>query len=179
MPAPRPVPIPLTPAFEPEPAKMPEPDDLPVGVVIPWPGANPVGGTANAPPPTLAGIANVVGQIEGKLDQIGPKKTGPSLEEIADKLKQFFGDDELEYPAGRYSLARPCERDSEGNDLPPLYAPWPAGSGVIARLEAKIDALALHVENHKLTKQPICPAPRSAPAVGQPVTVTFEEIGEV
>jgi hypothetical protein len=158
---------------------MPEPEDLPVGVVIPWPGAKPVGGAANSPPPTLPGIANMVGQIEGKLDQIGGRKSGPSLEELMEKLGELLGDKEPAYPAGAYGMPRQCEYDERGILLPPLYATWSAGSGVMRRLEAKIDALAVHIENHKMIKQPVCPPSRSAPPIGQPVTVTFEEIEDI
>ena len=178
IPLPRLIPIPLLPDFSPAPARTPEPKDLPIGTVIPWPGADPVGGTANAPPPTLTGLANVVGQIEGKLDQIGGREPGPALDDIVDKLRELLGETEPSYPAGAYELARVCEFGADGKPLPPLRAPWSSGSGALMRLEAKIDALAVHVGNHKVIKQPTCPSVRSSQPMGQPVTVTFEEVEE-
>lgn len=112
--------------------------------------------------PDLQGIAEEVGRIEfklalvlGDLDQMGPFDLPP-----------------FTYGPGAYTLEPVCEVDSQGIPAPAREASWPGGSGELAQLGAKIDALAELLQFHKELKQPIC---RGNPPAGQPVTVTFEE----
>jgi hypothetical protein len=75
--------------------------------------------------------------------------------------------------AGAYELLGPCERDADGALLPPRLAEWGSSVGLGPNIIKRLDALAELLQHHKDLKQPICTPGR---AVGQPVTVTFEEV---
>jgi len=175
-PRPVPVPIPLLPNFAPAPVPVPPVVQVPVGLEVPWPGAQPIGQEAKRPPPTLTGIATELGKLEEKVAQIGARGPGFDIPGLIESIGNLINDPpEYNYPAGEYTLPPICERDSEGRPLPAKRAQWPSGSGEIAELRAKLDALAKLIRFHKEWKQPICPPERSMPQ-GQPVTVTFEQI---
>jgi hypothetical protein len=192
---PRPVPrrtVPL-PARSPAPARtpvadrgtlpsgMPMPVPAPLGVPtpvwqeVPWPGGPVIGNPAQRPPATPEGIAAELGRLESKVASIGgaPGLDVPGLLEAIGSL--IPGPADYRYPAGEYTLPTVCDRDDEGRLLPPKRAAWPAGTGEIGELRAKVDALAKLIRFHKEWKQPICPPERSRP-LGAPVTVTFEEV---
>jgi hypothetical protein len=76
---------------------------------------------------------------------------------------------------GGYALEGPCDRGPGGDPLPPRLAEWGASIGLEGSIVKRLDALAELLQHHKDLKQPICPPGR---AVGQPVTVTFEEVLE-
>ena len=167
----------LLPRIAPMPARpipqyLPEtsPQGLPQLAPAPEPLATPTGqrqyGPRTVPSqgvrPDLQGIAEEVGRIEFKLamvlggiDQMGPPDLPPYT-----------------YGPGAYTLEPVCETDSQGVPAPAREASWPGGSGELAQLGAKMDALAELLQHHKELKQPIC---RGARPIGQPVTVTFEE----
>jgi hypothetical protein len=149
-----------------------------VWVEVPWPGADPIGEPAKRPAPNLDAIATELGRIEQKVAQGFGRPTGPGLGAIEALLRRILDeeDDEYTYQAGSYQLHRVCEVDDNGNPLPPLSAPWPAGVGSLAELGAKIDAIALLLQHHKVIKQPVCAPARLPAPQGRPVTVTFEEI---
>lgn len=140
--------------------------------VISVPGGE-VGQEAARPRPDLVGIASELGRLEQKLeislqlqqDGGGASEPNPLLEEIADLLKAA-------YPAGSFQLFPACDRDAQGEPLPPAVAPWPAGTGPLELLSRKVDALADLLQAHKDFRQPVC---RSKP-IGEEVTVTFEEV---
>jgi hypothetical protein len=77
--------------------------------------------------------------------------------------------------AGAYELQGPCERGPGGELLPPRVAEWGVSVGIPSTIVKRLDALAELLQHHKDLKQPICTPGR---AVGQPVTVTFEEVQE-
>jgi len=175
-PRPVPVPIPLLPNFQPAPAPLPPVTQAPAGLEVPWPSADPIGQPSKRPPPTLTGIATELGKLEQKVAQIGARGPGFDVPGLLEAIGNLINDPpEYNYPAGEYTLPPICERDSEGRPLPAKRAQWPSGSGEIAELRAKLDALAKLVRFHKEWKQPICPPERSMPQ-GQPVSVTFEQI---
>jgi hypothetical protein len=97
----------------------------------------------------------------------------PGLPDIPwDKLAELL----LSFdPQGGYSITGPCERGPDGELLPPRAAAWGASTGLERNILKRVDALAELLQHHKDLKQPICPPGR---AVGQPVTVTFEEVLE-
>jgi hypothetical protein len=142
---------------------------------VPWPDGPVIGSPAQRPPSTAEGIAAELGRLEGKLAAMGgrPGVDVPGLLEAIGSL--LPNPEAYSYPAGEYTLPTICDRDDEGLLLPPKRATWPAGTGEIGELHAKIDALAELIRFHKEGKQPICPPERSRP-LGAPVTVTFEEV---
>jgi len=188
IPSPTPVKVPIPspgpgreeevdPQDEPEGQETPVPQ-TPVWQEVPWPGADPIGEPAKRPTPSLDGIATELGKIEQKVAQGFGRPIGPTLRDFETLLRSILGEEEPEYtyPAGSYQLHRVCEVDDDGNPLPPMSAPWPAGAGPMAELGAKIDAIAQLLQHHKVIKQPVCTPPRPPAPQGRPVTVTFEEI---
>jgi len=156
---------------QPAPLQLPTPE----WQEVPWPGGPTIGSPAQRPPATPEGIAAELGRLEEKLAGIGRQPDfdlAPILEAIGNLLPE---PPDYTYPAGEYTLPPICDRDSEGRLLPAKKATWPAGTGEIAELREKVDALAKLIRFHKEWKQPICPPERSRP-VGAPVTVTFEEV---
>jgi hypothetical protein len=78
---------------------------------------------------------------------------------------------------GGFQLQGPCDRDSEGDLLPPRVAEWGPSLGIERNIVKRIDALAELIQHHKDLRQPTCGG-GGGRAVGQPVTVTFEEVEE-
>lgn len=124
------------------------------------------------PPPTIQGIANEVGKIEGKVMRIYEQTKVPALPDdllpVFTRLLEFLSsfDD-----GGAYFLPQPCGVGSDGEPLPDLIVEIPATIGPASGTRARLDALAELMRLSKLTKQPIC----KGRAIGVPTTVTFEE----
>jgi hypothetical protein len=131
-----------------------------------------IGGPGAAPQPNLPAIANEVGRIEKKAELM-LSKMGP-LNDIGDKLQilqalaewLLSGD-----PGTTYSIQPPCGTDANGDPLPPVEVIVPATVGPEAAMIARVDALAMLLDEHKQIRQPIC----KGKPTGQPVTVTFVE----
>ena len=157
-----------------------KPADLvktPVQTVIPWPGAEPVGGPGQSPQPTLTGIAQEVGRIERKVDQImRPRQLAPGQEpidwrEILEDVWEWLNRVE---EGGAYELRGVCETDANGEPLETVIEhPWPPGIGESVSVVGRLDAIAAMLQTHKELRQPICRGPK---AQGEPVTVQFEEM---
>ena len=175
MPRIAPLPIPGRPLLPngnltPQPAPLPLP--TPEWQEVPWPGGPTIGSPAQRPPATPEGIAAELGRLEEKLAGIGSQPgfdLAPILEAIGNLLPE---PPPYSYPAGAYVLEPVCEYDEEGNPLPAREVSWPGGTGELAELGEKLDALAELIQIHKELKQPVC---RGAKPSGVPVTVTFEE----
>lgn len=139
---------------------------------VPWPGGPAIGSPAQQPPATPQGIAKELGRLESKVAAIGGK-SGLDLERIVELIRSLLPEaPEYRYPAGRYLLYPVCEYDEQGRPLPPREATWNAGTGEMAELRQRVDAIANLLQFHKELRQPVC---RGLPPVGQPVTVTFEQ----
>jgi hypothetical protein len=135
---------------------------------------------ANGPQATLRGIAKEVGRIEGKTADLLRR---PEPEPCPDfgplmllarqilELLLALGD------VGEYTLGGPCERDAQGQPIPfsatVAQFEWGGRASALANIDSKIDALAEMVQYHKLLRQPSC---KSAPPVGEWVTVNFEQV---
>lgn len=140
--------------------------------VISIPGGE-VGQPGAQPRPDLQGIAAELGKLEQKLELslslqlegAGGGEPDPLVQEIADLLRAPF-------PAGSFQLFPACDRDAQGEPLPPAVAPWGAGTGPLELLSRKLDAIQDLIQAHKDFRQPVC---RSKP-IGEEVTVTFEEV---
>jgi hypothetical protein len=171
------------------PGELVAPAPLPVPVTSPesdfvTPGAEPVTGVTVRP--DLVSIAREVGRIEqktqrilnGEVDLSGDGggggvgecrfETDPIWQQILSTLLESDG-------PGAYELQGPCDRDEEGNLLEPVQAQWGLSIGIKGTIIKRLDALAELLQAHKNQRQPICTPGR---AVGQPVTVTFEEVQE-
>jgi len=184
VPAPGPASTPTT-----LPGEVPAPAPLPVPVTspetdFPVPGGVPVTGVSIRP--DLKAIAREVGRIEGKTAQLlngqgkppggGNGEGGEICRFQPDPIWQQILSTLLESDgAGSYQLQGPCEKDEAGNLKPPDVASWGLSIGIKGTIVKRLDALAELLQYHKDQKQPICTPGR---AVGQPVTVTFEEVQE-
>lgn len=159
--------VPLPPAL---------PATTPADVHFPVPGGSPVGGLAQSPPATLAGIAAEVGRIEAKLNRLlNPLAPGDStdlLQLLWQAIQALYNSMADNRPAGEYLLSTPCELDEDGDRIVSSVG-YPETSDNTAAVLARIDALAALLQTHKDLKQPIC---RQTPAVGQPVQVQFVQI---
>jgi hypothetical protein len=74
-----------------------------------------------------------------------------------------------------YEMPRPCDRDDDGEPLPPIVVRADGALNRMNLLLNRVDALAELMAAHKEVRQPICPGAFGR-AQGQPVTVTFEEV---
>jgi hypothetical protein len=134
--------------------------------------------------PDLQSIAREVGRIEQKTARLlngeGKLPGGGNLEDgfdwlrllgvLADLLERL----EVDTSAGEYPLSSPCiGEDQLGSPTNPVLVPYPATNSPLAAIARRIDAVAQLLQVHKDLKQPMCTPGR---AVGQPVTVTFEEV---
>ena len=166
-----------------QPKPTPPPPPTPPGTTF-LPGGIPLPG--NGPRPTPAGTSGELGKLEKKLELAlapdGPLSLLDKINRVIDQIENIkFVVDALlppqpyQFSGGNYQLSPVCERDSEGQPLPPRIAPWTSGEGEITEVNKKLDALAQLVQFHKELKQPTCKGP--AP-IGEGVTVTFEEIQE-
>jgi len=197
--APRPGGVPLpatTPKVAPKPAEttktapdgkpIPKPAELPVTpkwLEVPWPGADPIGQPSQRPAEDIPGLVREVGKLEQKLGQLGDRlaggEEGGALGELFKQLRDIIEKltkDTYSYPANSYFLEPVCDYNQDGTPIDPKIAQWLGGNGEFAEINSKLDALAELLQYSKELKQPIC---RSSPVrpVGEPVTVTFEEVG--
>jgi len=124
-----------------------------------------------------------VGKLEQKLGQLGDRlaggEEGGALGELFKQLRDIIEKltkDTYSYPANSYFLEPVCDYNQDGTPIDPKIAQWLGGNGEFAEINSKLDALAELLQYSKELKQPIC---RSSPVrpVGEPVTVTFEEVG--
>jgi hypothetical protein len=185
---------PRTPAYpQPTPTQQPTPTGQPTapdGSLVPLPlplprltptNSHVVNGTevpANGPAPTLTGIAQELGRLERKSAQLldpGRAPTGPNLDRLGllDELIRPLVEAILQqFQSGAYELSSPCELNEAGERVP-VVVPFGPGLSAIGTLHNKIDALAELLQASKDLKQPIC---KQTPAIGEPVTVNFEQV---
>lgn len=152
------------------------PASVPADVHYPVPGGAPVGGLAQAPQATLAGIAAEVGRIESKLNRmLNPTPVGDSsdlMQLLWQAIQALYNAMTDNRPGGAYVLSSPCELDANGDRILASVT-WPATEDNTAAVLARIDALAALLQTHKDLKQPNCKPPA---ATGQPVQVQFTQI---
>lgn len=139
-------------------------------------------------PVTMAGIAQEVGRIETKtrllLEQQGGG--GGGLDGLVDQLRQLLDSLQLrealqqllDQQAGPvestvYTVRPPCGRGPDGQPLPPVEVPVAASGDMLAAILLRLDALAVLIDEQKQLRGPVC---KGRPT-GEPVTVTFEQIG--
>jgi hypothetical protein len=145
------------------------------------PGGRPL--APNGPQPTIQGIATELGKLEQKLeivlnpnDPLSPlellNKVIDQIENIEFLIERLFPPEPYTFSPGAYELAPICDRNSEGELIEPLKAPWTGGEGELTELRRKLDALALLIQHHKTLKQPTCGGRGSGPSSN--VTVRFE-----
>lgn len=145
------------------------------------PGGRPL--APNGPQATMQGIATELGKLEQKLeillnpdDALSPlellNKVIDQIENVEFLIEKLLPQGPYEFGAGAYRLAPICDRDSEGNLVEPLEAPWAGGEGELTELRRKLDALALLIQHHKTLRQPTCGPRGSGPHSN--VTVHFE-----
>jgi hypothetical protein len=150
---------------------------------IPTPTGNEVVGPAGAPQtvtdpqirPTLDGIATEVGRIENKLRRVldPPAAPAPDWQGLIDQLMELLKPDPEPIPGTTYEVRRPCGRGPGGDPLPPVQVPVGEAPDVDAAILARLDALAVLIDEQKQLRQPVC---KGKPE-GEPVTVTFERVG--
>lgn len=126
-------------------------------------------------------MAQEMGRIEDKLLQLlrRPASGGgidPGLLlQLFDYLQDLLDELGTADPAGGYIITGPCEAPINGEPAPAKGAFWESSLGMQEAIVKRLDALAELLQHHKDLRQPICTPGR---AVGQPVTVTFEEVPE-
>jgi hypothetical protein len=176
---PRPNPSPPLPGRPPQPTLpdgRPKPEPLPPPVTRP-PGTETtpdgeIGQPGTQPRPDLIGIAAELGKIEQKtLQLLNRPANPPDLADLVGKLEEILSKLEDTYPAGSYELFPVCETDAGGTPRPPMVTEWPAGTGKLDLVEAKLDAVAELIQFHKELRQPVC---NRAP-FGEEVTVNWIE----
>lgn len=157
------------------PALRPVPS-TPPGQVIPWPGARPIPGTGLAPRPDLPGIAQELGRIERKLEQMNTPRSpvlGPDGPlDLIELLKSLY--EILSNLTGGtvYRLDSPCEVNEQGQKLEPIEIEVPGSLQPFGSITARLDALAELLQVHKNLKQPSC---KGIKPTGEWVSVQFEE----
>jgi len=132
-----------------------------------------VGGPGLAPAPTLTAMAAELGRLERKGEMTLERLQGLSaldgLAELLPDLLEFLGT----LDAGTtYSIQPPCGTKANGDPLDPVEVIVPPTVGPENALIARLDALAMLIDEHKSIRQPIC---KGKPA-GAPVTVTGVEV---
>jgi hypothetical protein len=161
-------PVPPEPDTDPPPEQPPE--TRPPGTETTPDGE--VGQPGTQPRPDLPGIAAEVGRIEQKVLQLLNRPANPpDLTDLVGKLEEILSKLEDTYPAGSYELFPVCETDAGGTPRPPMVTEWPAGTGKLDLVEAKLDAVAELIQFHKELRQPVC---NRAP-FGEEVTVNWIE----
>jgi len=171
---PQPAPVPtdpdLRPRPDPEPAPRPTPPDDHIIGRLPIP--------SRPPQPTLEGIARELGRLENKAALLldpGRAPTGPNrdrLGNLEDWIKPLFEAFFQLFASGTYELSSPCELNEAGERVP-VVVPFGPGLSALGTLHNKVDALAELLQASKDLKQPIC---KQTPAIGEPVTVNFEQV---
>jgi len=186
--------LPRTPAYpQPTPTQQPTPtgqETAPSGELVPLPlplptptspTAHVINGTqvpANGPAPTLTGIAQELGRLERKSAQmLDPSRapTGPNIDRLgllAELLGSLVEAVFFLQQGGQYEISSPCEL-TEAGDRVPVVVPFSGALSSFGVLSNKMDAVAELLQAHKDLKQPIC---KQTPAIGEPVTVNFEQV---
>lgn len=178
---PRPLPVPVRETLtdgQLAPLPAPAPLSTPTWQETPWPSGPVIGAPSSRPQATPEGIVRELGRLEQKMAAIG-EAGGLDLAAIVEALQNLLPDPpNYEFPPGSYSLEPVCEVTSQGVPLPARVVSWAGGSGELAEIRARLDAIAELFQVSKELRQPICKGPpRSGPSqAGQPVTVTFEEV---
>jgi hypothetical protein len=161
------------------PSPAPPPPVTQTGTVAVGSKNNPIKIVPRQVPATLEGIALELGRIERKQEvMLGDDSGGqPDWMEKAraggDAAMRLV---ELIFALNSgttYTLSSPCEKDANGNPLPPVAVEVPSALNMMGALMNRMDALAELLQVHKNLKQPSCKNPRPQ---GDPVTVNFEEI---
>jgi hypothetical protein len=186
--------LPRTPGYpQPTPTQQPTPtgqETAPDGELVPLPLPLPtptsptdhvINGErvpANGPAPTLTGISQELGRLERKAAQMldpGRAPTGPNIDRLgllADLLGSLVEAVFFLQQGGEYEISSPCEL-TEAGDRVPVAVPFSGAFSSFGVLSNKVDALAGLLQAHKDLKQPIC---KQTPAIGEPVTVNFEQV---
>lgn len=151
--------LPAWPTTQPRPATTPV-DQRRYGAVV-------VGGAAQGPAPTMAGIATELGRLEQKAAAILDALNNPPPQGDAAGIAEILSILRQPWPADAYELQPPCD------DGPPDVAQFPAADGPLQALALRMDALALLMQYAKDQRQPVC---RRGRPEGQAVTVTFDEV---
>jgi hypothetical protein len=177
-------PAPTAPALpatgDPLPAPLPAPAvPTPAGRITVGTAANPITIVPAAVPATLEGIALETGKIERKLEVLLGDPTsgqpdwmekvtagGGAAQQLLELLLSLTG-------GTTYTMDSLCEKDANGNLLPPVEVEAPGALNGIGVIVNRLDAIAELLQVHKNLKQPGCKNPRPQ---GDPVTVTFEQI---
>jgi hypothetical protein len=161
-PAPKPSPVPVTPA----------------DVVFPWPGSGPVGGPGQKPQETIQGIAQEVGKIERKLEiAFSPPKDKPGSNmswddwwDAINRIKQLLT---AAADKSGYEISSGCLPDDEpGGRNKPLRREWDGSWAFDGMILNRLDAIAGLLQDSKDLKQPICEEPEPAP-VGRNISIQF------
>jgi hypothetical protein len=146
-------------------------------------GTGAIGDPSQRPRPDLEGLATELGRQEQKLAQMMKGEGQRSLLDLINRvidqienikfvLDNLFPPEPYSFAGGAYQLAAVCEKDAQGEPIPPREAPWAGGEGEFLELRQKIDALAQLIQHHKNLRQPICGGRGNGP--GSNVTVHFE-----
>jgi hypothetical protein len=128
-------------------------------------------------------MANELGKLEKKLElMLAPagdlsfldrfNKIIDQIENIKFLLDALFPPGPYTFGPGEYFVQPVCERDANGDLLPPMLAQWGEGEGEIVEVNRKLDAIATLIQFSKETKQPICGGSGSGGLSN--VTVHFE-----
>jgi hypothetical protein len=118
-------------------------------------------------------MAAELGRLERKgemtLERLQDLSALSGLAELLPDLLEFLGT----LDAGTtYSIQPPCGTKANGDPLDPVEVIVPPTVGPENALIARLDALAMLIDEHKSIRQPIC---KGKPA-GAPVTVTGVEV---
>lgn len=151
------------------------PRTTPAGTKVVGSVANPVQVDPAQVPETLAGIASEVGRIESKVASLlrRPEPAGFDWQGLLDKIMELLKPDPAPIPGTTYEVRRPCGRGPGGDPLPPVQVPVEEAPDADAAILARLDALAVLIDEQKQLRQPVC---KGKPG-GEPVTVTFERVG--
>jgi hypothetical protein len=145
------------------PAPLPVPV-TPTDIVIE--GGLPIGDAGARPRPDLDSIARELGRQEQKLAGLLSGLGYPeAFDNLLDLLNSVNG-------GTTYLLHQPCGTDAEGNPLQPVEVVVPPTIGDNSAVLARLDALAMLLDEHKAMRQPIC----KGKPTGNPVTVTGVEV---
>lgn len=136
-----------------------DPDLIRIGNLI-------IGDPGERPRPDLVSISKELGRQEQKLAGL---LGGLGLPEAFDQLLDLFKSINT---GTTYSLTPPCGTTAGGDPLPAVEVIVPPTIGDNAAIIARIDALAMLLDEHKQMRQPIC----KGKPTGSPVTVTALEV---
>lgn len=136
-----------------------DPDLIKIGNLI-------IGDPGERPRPDLVSISKELGRQEQKLaGLLGGLGLGSALDDLLKLLTSING-------GTTYSLTPPCGTTTNGDPLPVVEVIVPPTIGDNAAVIARLDALAMLLDEHKQMRQPIC----KGKPTGSPVTVTAVEI---